>query len=124
MKEELYRMTEAEMKFTEIVWETEPIRSGELVQLCLEKFEWKKSTTYTVLKKLCEQKILSNEDSVVTSMIDQESYKQRLSEQFVKKNYAGSLPGMVAAFMRQKRLSQAQIEEIEQMIEQYKMENK
>ncbi|WP_455715276.1 BlaI/MecI/CopY family transcriptional regulator [Anaerosporobacter sp.] len=119
----MYQMTEAELKFAEIIWKGEPIRSGELVKLCEKEFDWKKSTTYTFLKKLCEQEICKNENSVVTSLVKKEEYLQIQGEQFVVKAFGGSLPKMVAAFMERKKLSDAQISEIQQMIEDYKEKN-
>ena len=101
----MYQMTETEYKFAELIWEEEPIGSGELVKQCAEKFGWKKSTTYTFIKKLCENK---------------EEYHRAQGEAFVEKAYGGSLPKMIAAFIQSKKLSAAQIAEIEAMIEDYK----
>ncbi len=118
----MYQMTEAEQRFAEFIWEREPVGSGELVRLCREVFGWKKSTTYTFLKKLCDQGIFQNQEAVVTSRIHREAYFQGQGEQFVEKAFGGSLPRMIAAFMERKRLSAEQVEEIEQMIEAYKGE--
>lgn len=85
---------------------------GDLVKLCGQSFDWKKSTTYTVLKKLCEQKILKNEQAVVTSLIKEEQYHQLQGQEFINENYGGSLPRFLAAFMNQKKLSRKQVEEI------------
>ncbi len=116
----MYQMTEAEEKFADFVWEHEPVGSGELVKLCGDAFGWKKSTTYTFIKKLCGQGILKNEKAVVTSLITREEYLQGQGEAFVEKVFRGSLPKMIAAFMERKRLTPEQVEEIEQMIEDYK----
>jgi len=116
----MYQMTEAELKFAELIWEEEPIGSGELVKRCQQKYGWKKSTTYTFLKKLCEQQLFLNEHAIVTSLVDREEYLQKQGELFVEKTFEGSLPKMIAAFIERKRLSRAQIEEIERMIEDYK----
>lgn len=116
----MYQMTEAEMKFAELVWREEPLGSGELVKRCGQEFDWKKSTTYTFLKKLCEQGIFRNENAVVTSQISREDYLQQQGEQFIDRAFGGSLPRMIAAFMEHKKLSRKQIEEIEMMIEEYK----
>ncbi len=118
----MYQMTEAELKFAEIIWKEEPVGSGELVKLCFQEFSWKKSTTYTFIKKLCEQGIFQSENAVVTSLVSKEKYLQEQGEEFVEKTFEGSLPKMIAAFMERKRLSRAQIEEIEKMIEDYKSE--
>lgn len=118
----MYQLTETEMKFAEMIWEEEPVGSGELVRLCEEEFGWKKSTTYTFIKKLCEQGIFQSENAVVTALVSREKYLQQQGEAFVEKTYDGSLPKMIAAFIERKRLSRAQIEEIEKMIEEYKSE--
>ena len=122
MKE--YMLTNSEKRFADLIWEEEPVGSGELVKLCEQRFGWKKSTTYTFLKKLCEQKLFRNEKAVVTSLLSREAYLQQQGEEFVERAFEGSLPRMIAAFMNRKRLSEEQIQEIEQMIEDYKEERK
>ncbi len=109
-------------EFAELIWEREPVGSGELVKLCKEKFEWKKSTTYTVLKKLCEKGIFQNQDGVVTSVISRETYYSRRSEQFVKDTFHGSLPAFIAAFASEKKLTEQEVNEIQQMIDQLRKE--
>lgn len=116
----MYQMTETEYKFAELIWEEEPIGSGELVKRCAEKFGWKKSTTYTFIKKLCENGIFKNENAMVSSVLNKEEYHRAQGEAFVEKAYGGSLPKMIAAFIQSKKLSPAQIAEIEAMIEDYK----
>lgn len=118
----MYQMTEAEMKFAELIWQESPMGSGELVKRCQQEFEWKKSTTYTFLKKLCEQGIFKNENALVEPVMSREEYMQCQGERFVERAFGGSLPRMIAAFIENKRLSRAQIEEIEKMIEEYKGE--
>ncbi len=118
-----YIMTESEIKFAELIWENEPISSGDLVKLCGEALNWKKSTTYTVLKKLCLQKIFSNNDSVITSLLTRDGYHQRKSRQFVDENFGGSLPKFLTSFMGRKNLSKKQIEEIRELINRYEEEN-
>lgn len=116
----MYQLTDAELKFAELIWAEEPIGSGELVKHCQEQFDWKKSTTYTFLKKLCEQNIFQNENAQVTSLISKDEYMQSQGEQFVEKAFGGSLPRMIAAFMEHKKLTREQVKEIELMIEEYK----
>ena len=118
----MYQLTETEFKFAELVWKYEPFGSGELVKLCQKEFGWKKSTTYTFIKKLCEQEILQNDNAVVTGLVTREKYLAEQGEAFVAKTFEGSLPKMIAAFIERKRLSREQIEEIEKMIEEYKSE--
>jgi len=120
----MYQMTETEQKFADLIWQEEPVGSGELVRLCERQFGWKKSTTYTFLKKLCAQGIFRNEQAVVTSLMTKEAYLQSQGEAFVEKAFHGSLPKMIAAFMERKRLSPGEVAEIEQIIEAYKEQRK
>lgn len=106
-----------EAKFADLIWQNEPLNSGELVKLCESELNWKKSTSYTVLKKLCDRGIFKNERSVVTSLISKEDFYALQSEKFVEDAFEGSLPAFLAAFTKRKSLSQAEIEEIKEMIE-------
>ena len=109
----------AESRFAEIIWEKEPIGSGELVKICDKEFGWKKSTTYTVLKKLCERGIFKNEKSVVTSIISKEEYYAIQSENFVEETFDGSLPAFIAAFTKRKKISDEELKQIKAMIDEY-----
>ncbi len=115
-----YIMTEAEQQLANIIWDAEPLKSRELVEICNKKLDWKKSTTYTVLKKLCEKLLFQNMDSVVSSIVGRDEYKCRIGENYLNHNYNGSLPGFVAAFADNGRLSREDIEELSQLIEKYK----
>ncbi len=115
-----YKMAEGETRLAELVWEKEPISSMELVKLCEERLEWKKSTTFTVLKKLCDRGILQNKNAVVTSLVAREEFVSVKSRRFVEDTFGGSLPGFFAAFMGKEKLSGKQIEELKQMIENYR----
>ena len=106
-----------ELRFAELIWENAPISSGELVKLCARELEWKKSTTYTVLKRLCEKGIFQNEGGVVTSRLSREEFAARQSEQFVEENFSGSLPAFLTAFTRRKKLSEEEIAQLQQLIE-------
>ena len=117
---EEYRLCNSDYRFMTLVWEHGPIGSGELVRLCAEYLGWKKSTTYTFIKKLCENGIFKNENAIVSSVLNKEEYHRAQGEAFVEKAYGGSLPKMIAAFIQSKKLSAAQIAEIEAMIEDYK----
>ncbi len=105
-------------QFAEIVWENEPIGSGELVKICEEKFNWKKSTTYTVLRKLCEKGLFQNADGVVTSILSRQDFYSAKSEQFVENTFEGSLPAFMAAFTSRKKLSKKEVDEIQNMIDE------
>lgn len=106
-----------ETRFAELIWSHAPISSGELVKLCLRELEWKKSTTYTVLKKLCEQGLFRNEGGEVSAVVSREEFYAMQSEKFVEENFDGSLPAFLAAFTARKALSQKEIDEIRCMIE-------
>ena len=113
-----YRLGEVEMKFADIIWENEPIASGELVKLSEQKLNWKKSTTYTILKRLCEREIFQNVDGVVSSLISKEQFQLKKSEEFLEENYGGSLPSFVAAFASRKKLSREEIDSLRKIIEE------
>lgn len=108
--------------FADIIWNNEPIGSGELVKICEKELNWKKPTTYTVLRKLCEKGLFKNEDGVVTSVISRDEFNASKSEQFVEDTYEGSLPAFIAAFMSHKKISKSEIDEIQKMINEYKGE--
>ena len=107
-------------RFADLVWKYEPIASGELVKLCERELNWKKPTTYTVLRKLCEKGLLKNEDGVVTALIPREEFYSAKSQQIVETSYEGSLPAFVAAFISQKKLTAGEAEEIQRMIDTFK----
>ena len=113
------RLGIVEAKFADIIWANEPLSSGELVKKCAEELEWKKSTTYTVLKKLCERGLFQNIDGTVTSLISKQEYCAMQSEQFVEETFGGSLPAFLAAFSKRKKLSPKELEEILKMIDSY-----
>ena len=113
------KLAETEMRFAELVWDREPLTSGELVQLCARELNWKKSTTYTVLRRVCQKGILQNEDGIVTSRMTRAEYEAMCTEQFLRDNFNGSLPRFLAAFMSRKKLSPKQIAEIQRMIDSY-----
>lgn len=113
------RLGIVESKFADIIWSNEPLSSGELVKMCLRELEWKKSTTYTVLKKLCERGIFRNENGTVTSLISKEEFYAVQSERFVEETFDGSLPAFIAAFTKRKELTSEEIESIRQMIDSY-----
>lgn len=118
MKE--YRLAEGEAKFAELIWENEPIGSMQLVKLCEAQLGWKKSTTYTVLKKLCNRGVFQNEDATVTSLVTREEFASGKSRQFVEESFGGSLPKFLTAFIGEKKLSDNEAEELKALIENYK----
>ena len=114
-----YKLGLVEQKFAELIWQNEPISSGELVKMCLKELEWKKSTTYTVLKKLCEKGIFQNDNGTVSSLISKDDFFALQSKNFVDETFEGSLPAFIAAFTKKQTLSKKEIEEIRKMIDAY-----
>ena len=116
---EEYRLGVVETRFAELIWTHEPLTSGELVKLCAKELEWKKSTTYTVLKKLCDRGIFRNQDGLVTSVLSQKEFQSRQSRRFVEDTFSGSLPAFIAAFAEGGELSDRELLEIRRMIDSY-----
>lgn len=106
-----------ESRFAEIIWRNEPLHSRELVRLCQEELNWKKPTTYTVLRKLCERGIFQNVDGTVSALISREEFFALQSERFVEENFQGSLPAFLAAFSRRKKLTAEEVARIREMID-------
>ena len=115
-----YKLTESEERFAELIWQKEPIASGELVKLCEKEMNWKKSTTYTVLKKLCDNGVFQNENSVVSSIITKDEYYAKQSVRFVEEVFGGSLPKFITAFIGAKKISRQQAEELKKLIDEHK----
>lgn len=115
-----YELGAVQTEFAELVWEREPVGSGELVKICDAKFGWKKSTTYTVLKKLCEKGLFQNEDGVVTSVISKDEFYAAKSGQFVEDIFKGSLPAFIAAFASGRGLTKSDVDEIQSMIDKFR----
>lgn len=111
---------EVQLEFAQLLWKTVPVPSGELVKICKDAFGWKKPTTYTVLRKLCEKGIFKNENGKVEAVMTREEYCARKSERFVQETYGGSLPSFVASFASLKQLTAAEIEELQKIIDQHK----
>ena len=109
-------------RFADIVWANEPIGSGELVKICEKELNWKKATTYTVLRKLCEKGLLKNENGVVSSLISKEDFYSAKSEQIIEESYEGSLPAFIASFISRKNLTAKEADEIQKMIDTFREE--
>ena len=108
-----------ESRFADLIWDNEPLSSGELVKLSETELGWKKSTTYTVLKKLGARGIFQNEKGTVTSLMSKQEFASLKSEKFVEDTFDGSLPRFIAAFTKRKKLSEKDIEEIRRMIDSF-----
>lgn len=115
---ENYKLAQAEKKFAEMIWEREPVPSSELVRLCGEEMNWKKSTTYTVLKKLCQKGIFRNENAVVSAVIGREEFYSLQSRKYVEETFGGSLPRFLTAFCGGRKLSTGEVEEMKRFIEE------
>lgn len=117
-----YKLAESEAKFADLVWQNEPISSGDLVKLCAKELNWKKSTTYTVLRKLCQRGILQNKNTVVTSIINKDEFYSMQSQQFVEDTFGGSLPKFLAAFISSRKLSDKEVNQLKKLIDDGRIE--
>lgn len=115
-----YRLTDTEAKFAEIIWANEPIKSSDLVKLCEVELNWKKSTTYTMLKRLERKEIFRNRESIVSALIKKEDFYAEQSKLFIEETFDGSLPRFLAAFTRSKKLSVKEINELQKLINKHK----
>ena len=117
------KIHESEYRFCLILWEHEPVKSKELVRLCQEQLGWKSTTTYTIIKRLSERGILKNENTIVTSLVSKDEVQEAEIEELVEKKFEGSLPAFVAAFARNQKLSDREVDALQAMIDQYRREH-
>ena len=115
---EQYKLFDAEYKFASLIWENEPINSTELVKLSLDKLGWKKSTTYTVLRKLCDRGILKNEAATVSAIVKKEDAQRYESQTVIEKTFGGSLPQFLTAFLGERKITKKEAEELNRIIEE------
>lgn len=118
-----YKLGEMEERFANLIWKHAPVGTGSLVKLCEQAFLWKRTTTYTMLKRLCDRGIFANEGGTVVPLMSREEFQGAQGEQFLEEHFEGSLPGFLTAFARRKRLSKKEIEEIQQLIDSYREES-
>lgn len=114
-----YRLGLVESRFADIIWAHEPLPSRRLVELCQQELNWKKPTTYTVLRKLCERGIFRNENGQVTSVLSREEFYALQSERYVADSFQGSLPAFLAAFTQRKPLTQEEVARIRELIDAF-----
>ena len=114
------KIFDSELRFCEILWSHEPIKSSELVRLCAEELGWKKSTTYTVIKRLCGKGCLKNENAIVTSLVDRATVQQADGQEVLQRSFNGSLPNFLAAFLRAGSVSDQEAAQLEELLEEYK----
>ena len=112
-----YKLGEIETIFADIIWDNEPLSSRRLAELALERLDWKRTTTYTILKRLCERELFQNEGGAVTSLVSREEFYARQSEMFVEETFHGSLPAFLATFGSRKKLSDSEIDELQKVID-------
>jgi predicted transcriptional regulator len=115
-----YRLAEQEAKFAELIWDSEPVNSTELVKLAARVMKWKKSTTYTVLRRLCERGLFKNDDATVTALVSRDEFQAGRSRRYVEDAFGGSLPRFLAAFIGGGRLSDSQADELTRLINERK----
>lgn len=114
---EIPKIFESEYRFCLILWEREPVTTSELVKLCQEQLDWKRTTTYTVIKRLGERGILKNEDGLVTSLVSKEAAQAREINELVEEKFQGSLPAFIAAFTKRQDISNEELDEVQRMID-------
>ncbi|MCI6849999.1 MAG: BlaI/MecI/CopY family transcriptional regulator [Clostridiales bacterium] len=112
-----YKLGEVESVFADIIWNNEPLSSRRLAELAEARLNWKRTTTYTILKRLCDRELFQNNNGTVTSRISREEFFARQSEQFVEDTFQGSLPAFLAAFGSRKKLSDQEIDELQKIID-------
>ena len=116
------KVFESEYRFCLILWEYEPIRSGELVQLCREQLGWKPTTTYTVIKRLSERGVIKNEKTVVSALVSKAEAQAAEIDEMVEKTFEGSLPAFIAAFSRSKKLTRSEVDQLQALIDSFQEE--
>ncbi len=114
------KIFESEYRFCLILWEHEPIKSSELVNLCREQLGWKPTTTYTVMKRLSERGVLKNENTVVSALVTKDEVQAAEINEMVEKTFEGSLPAFIAAFTRHRNISEEEIDAVQRMIDSYR----
>lgn len=118
------KVFESEYRFCEILWQHEPVSSSELVKLCEAELKWKKSTTYTVIKRLAERRVLKSENAIVTSIVSKEEIQLSEGREFLLNRFEGSLPKFIAAFAKERALTKKEADEIRRMIDEFEEESK
>ena len=117
---EEYKLGAIESRFADFIWGNEPMTTRQLVELCSKELSWKRTTTYSVLKKLCEKGFFKMENSMVTALVSREEYHALQSEKFVEETFDGSLPALVLAFGSRKKLSERELDELQKVIDSMK----
>lgn len=119
---EPYKLGEMEGKLAELIWKHAPVATRNLVELCADAFGWKRTTTYTMLKRLCDRGIFESKEGCVSALVTREEFQGAQGEQFLREAFDGSLPQFLAAFCRRKKLSREEVQEIQKLIDDYEGE--
>ena len=117
---EQYKLGEMEQRFADLIWANEPISSRALTELCADAFSWRRTTTYTMLKRLCERNIFENQNGTVAALMSKREFQAAQGEQFINETFGGSLPQFFAAFTRRNKLSEKEINELQRLIDEHK----
>lgn len=117
---EQLKLGEMEQRFADIIWAQAPVSSRVLTQICAETFDWKRTTTYTMLKRLCDRGIFINHNGTVTALISRQQFQDAQGEQFLNETFGGSLPQFIAAFTRRNKLSKTEVLELQRLIDEHK----
>lgn len=115
-----YKLGEMEQRFADLIWVHEPVSSRTLTELCAEAFDWKRSTTYTMLKRLCERELFQNQGGTVSALMSKNEFQAGQGEEFLNDTFGGSLPQFFAAFTRRNKLNEKEINEIQRLIDEHK----
>jgi predicted transcriptional regulator len=116
---EKYKLGEMEQKLAELIWKNEPLKTRVLIALCLEAFDWKRTTTYTMLKRLCERELFVNDNGNVKALLSREDFLAEKGEEFIEETFGGSLPMFLTAFTKRKKISKDELMEIQRLIDEY-----
>ncbi|AFA48228.1 BlaI/MecI/CopY family transcriptional regulator [Acetobacterium woodii] len=119
---EKYKLGEMERKFADLIWENAPISTRDLITKCSESFNWKRTTTYTMLKRLCDRELFITDNGLVKIMLTKEDFLTEKGEEFLEETFDGSLPRFITAFTRRRKLSAQEVQEIQQLIDEYREE--
>lgn len=114
------KLAECDFRFMCIIWDNEPLQSRKLVELCSEQLGWKKSTTYTTLKKMCEKGFAQNDNTIVTSLVDKDRVQAYAGNRFIENTFAGSLPSFLVSFLGNRKINDSEAEELKRLIDEYK----
>ena len=117
-----YKLGEMEKRFADMIWGNAPVQTRDLINMCAEDFEWKRTTTYTMLKRLCDRGIFINSNGTVEVLIEKEDFLAEKGEEFLDESFEGSLPKFITAFTQRKKISDQEIEEIQKLIDEYREE--